>query len=312
MQDSGTSQVAILLAVYNGGTYLREQLDSIAAQTHPDWHLIASDDGSCDDSREILADFARHHPLTCLDGPGQGGAANFMSLIRRAADHVAPGHWLAFCDQDDVWLRDRLSRGIAALGAMDGTRPALYCSRTWITDAALDNRRLSAPRPLPLCFRNALVQNVAPGNTILLNPAAADLVETAAEQAGTVVVHDWWIYQLVTGAGGQVVHDDTPTLLYRQHGVNQIGANDTGAAQLRRIWQLLRGSFRDWNETNIRALSRLERHLAPENRQVLRDFARMRQDALPARLTALRQLGLYRQSRASTLALWLSVVLKRI
>ncbi|WP_297773101.1 glycosyltransferase family 2 protein [uncultured Roseovarius sp.] len=304
--------VVILMAVYNGGEFLSEQLQSIVAQDHPHWQLIASDDGSSDGSARVLEEFAATTAATCLSGPGQGGAANFLSLIRRAADHAPPDHWLAFCDQDDVWLPDKVSRGVAALEAEDPQRPALYCSRTWIVDDTLDNRRLSAERPRCPSFRNALVQNVASGNTIILNAAAARLVEASSEHVERVVVHDWWVYQLITGAGGVVVHDDAPTLFYRQHGVNQIGANDTGAARLRRLWQLLQGQFRDWNETNIAALSRLEGNLTQENRQILSEFVAMREGPLPNRLARLHQLGLYRQSRISTLALWVSVVLKRL
>ena len=219
---------------------------------------------------------------------------------------------MAFCDQDDVWLPDKLSRGIATLGDSEDPRPSLYCSRSWITDTALGQRRLSAARPRPPSFRNALVQNVASGNTILLNPAATRLVEEAAQKIERVVVHDWWVYQLITGAGGRVVHDDTPTLLYRQHDVNQIGSNDTRLARLRRIRQLLEGHFRDWNEVNIAALSRLEEYLTPENQEILAEFVAMRRGPMPARLARLWRLGLYRQSTISTFALWVALVLNRI
>ena len=104
-----------------------------------------------------------------------------MSLIDTMEELTPRGTWMAFSDQDDVWLPDRLARGVAALGGHSG--PALYCSRTWITDERLESRRLSAPRPRSLGFRNALVQNVASGNTILLNAAAADLVRDAAAEA---------------------------------------------------------------------------------------------------------------------------------
>lgn len=312
MNGPQSPQVAILLAVYNGSAYLSEQLQSIAAQDHRNWLVMASDDGSDDGSPQILAEFAQRYPARCLSGPRKGPAANFLSLIRRAPEVAGAGHWLAFSDQDDVWLPDKLSRGIAALADYDDAHPALYCSRTWITDTALGNRRLSAARPRPPSFRNALVQNVASGNTILLNPAAARLVEEAAQKVERVVVHDWWVYQLVTGAGGSVVHDDAPSLLYRQHDVNQIGSNDTRLARLRRIRQLLQGHFRDWNEVNIAALSRLEPYLTPQNREILAEFAAMRRGPLPARLARLRRLDLYRQSRISTFALWLSLVLNRI
>lgn len=312
MGDRRGPHVVILLAVYNGGDYLSEQLQSIAAQDHPEWQLLASDDGSDDGSQEILGKFAERYAVQCLPGPRQGAAANFLSLLLRASERTPEGHWLSFCDQDDVWLSNKLSRGIAALEALDDACPALYCSRTWITDTTLRNRRLSAARPRPPSFRNALVQNVASGNTILLNAAAARLVEEAVQKVECVVVHDWWLYQLITGAGGRVVHDDVPTILYRQHDLNQIGSNDTRLARLRRIRQLLQGHFRAWNEVNIATLTRLEGHLTPENRAILSEFVAMRRGPLRARLARLWRLGLYRQSRISTFALWVSLALNRI
>ena len=303
--------IVVLMAVYNGGAYLAAQLESLAAQDYSGWYLVASDDGSRDGSVAVLEAFAKEHPRTSIvQGPGQGGTANFMSLVGGLGNDVARGTWMAFSDQDDVWLPDRLSRGVAALGAHSG--PALYCSRTWITDETLETRRLSAARPRALGFANALVQNVASGNTILLNAAAADLVRDAALEAGIPVVHDWWVYQLVSGAGGALVHDDAPTLLYRQHGVNQIGANDTARARVKRIGMLLAGDMRDWNDVNLAVLARHAPRLTLENRALMDAFTQARARWLPARLWQMARLGLYRQTRVSTVALWVAVCLGRL
>ncbi|WP_335747375.1 glycosyltransferase [Sulfitobacter sp.] len=301
------------MAVYNGADHLDEQLESFAAQTHTDWQLLASDDASRDGSRVVIERFAGTAGHTvCLDGPALGGTENFMSLIRAMPAHAPDGSWLAFSDQDDVWLPDRLQRGIAALQKTAPDQPALYCSRTWITNETLGERRLSVPRPKPLGFRNALVQNVASGNTILLNAAAARLVQDAASEATCPVVHDWWVYQLVSGAGGVLVHGDTPSLLYRQHEVNQIGANDTIRAKILRMAMLLSGTFRDWNDVNIAVLGRSAHRLTPQNRQLLEAFDALRGKGLVGRLKGLKRLGLYRQSRSSTMALWLAVFLGRL
>ncbi len=311
------------MAIYNGATCLGEQLQSLQDQTHRRWHLLASDDGSRDNSFGLIQDFAAQTQriadesgadikVTSLKGPGQGAAENFMFLLRQLPEHAAEYGWIAFSDQDDVWLPDRLSRGIAALQTIDDTRPALYCSRSWITNATLSERRLSAPRPRSAGFRNALVQNIVSGNTILLNPAAARLVAQAAVHVPQVVVHDWWVYQLVTGMDGVVVHDDEPTLLYRQHDVNQIGANDTLRARLKRIGQLLRGDFRDWNAINVAALRCSAHDFPPEHRALLDDFAQLPGLRFDQRLRRLARLRLYRQSVSSTMALWLAAVLNKL
>ncbi|MDQ2090273.1 glycosyltransferase [Marimonas arenosa] len=304
--------VLILMAVRNGADHLAEQLHSIATQFHGNWSIRASDDGSVDGSFDILMGFAEQgHPLTAVRGPCKGGAENFLSLVRAVPEGEQDG-FLAFCDQDDVWMPQRLSHGINALERVPADRPALFCSGTLITDNDLGNPRPSRPRPKPPGFRNALVQNIASGNTILLNPAATRLVCQASHEVRELVVHDWWLYQIVSGAGGETIHDDTPLIYYRQHAENQIGANDTPRAQLKRIMMLLNGLFRDWNEINIAALEASRHRLSPENRQVLDDFIQLRQGALPTRISRFLKLGLYRQSLPGTLALWLSVLLHRL
>ena len=270
--------------------------------------MIASDDGSSDNSRSVLSKFGEDHSVTVHEGPRKGAAANFLSLLGRTNSTA----WVAFADQDDIWLPDKLERSIAALSDLPAGTPALFCSRSWIADADGNRLRLSPPRPRPICFRNALVQNVVAGNTILLNPAAAHLLREAAAEAGKVVIHDWWIYQIVTGAGGRIVHDDEPTLLYRQHGHNQIGANDSARERAKRIGMMVTGRFREWNEINVAALRRSADRLTPENRTLLGRFAEMRGSALPLRLWRLGRLGVYRQGRASTLALWVAAMLNRL
>ena len=108
------------------------------------------------------------------------------------------------------------------------------------------------------------------------------------------------------------MHDDTPTLLYRQHGVNEIGANDGTRARIKRIRMLLAGDMRAWNDVNIAVLRRSAARLTPQNRALLADFAAARGRTMPARLWQLRGLGLYRQTRISTAALWVAACLGRL
>jgi hypothetical protein len=242
------------------------------------------------------------------DGPRQGAAANFLSMIAGLPEART---WLAFSDQDDVWLPERLAMGRQALAGIG--RPALYCSRTWVTAPDLSGRRLSVPRPRPPSFANALVQNIAAGNTMLLNPAGAALLREASREAGAVVVHDWWAYQLITGAGGLVVHDDRPTLFYRQHGGNAIGANDGPGARLRRLRQVADGTFADWNRVNVAALRASAHRFTPQARALLEGFAGLRDGrGMLARLRGLRALDLRRQTRAQDAGLWLAALAGRL
>ncbi|MCP5037508.1 MAG: glycosyltransferase [Rhodobacteraceae bacterium] len=311
---SDAPAIVVLMAVMNGADNLQAQLESIAAQTHRNWQILASDDGSTDETIQILRDFcAQGHQVQLLKGPEQGAAANFMSLARAAGEYAKDGCWLAFADQDDVWLPEKLERSVTRLQAgSPAERPALYCSRSWITRADLTGRQLSPPVPRAPGFRNALIQNIAAGNTICLNSAGSRLIINAAREAGEVVMHDWWTYQIVTGAGGEVLHDDDPTLLYRQHGANHIGANNSLRAKGRRISMLFDGGFRKWNDLNIKALKRSRARLTDENLALVEAFAHMRDKSLLTRLRMLHRLGLYRQTRAATLSLWLAAMLRRL
>src|SRR5262245_27039344 len=106
--SAADSTIDILLATYNGATYLEEQLASIEAQTHPNWRLISRDDRSADGTPDILARFQNLHPdnVTILrdDDGNLGLVQNFSRLMETSTSPYA-----AFCDQDDVWMPEKLS-----------------------------------------------------------------------------------------------------------------------------------------------------------------------------------------------------------
>ena len=312
MSGANEQSVLIAMTVCNAAANLDAQLRSIAAQDHENWTLIVSDDGSQDGSTGIAQRFAQKagtRRVIVRQGPQEGFAENFLTIVR---DGWEPGHCLAFSDHDDVWFPDRLSRGLRALAGM-GDMPALYCSRTVITDAALRPLRLSPPRPRAPSFQNALAQNIAAGNTILANPAAAGLLHKAASRRPKIVSHDWWAYQIVTGAGGTILHDDAPTVLYRQHAANQIGANDSARARMRRIGMILSGVYRRWNDINLAALTSASDLMTTENRDLVERFTAIRAGTRGLRsMTALRNLRLYRQTRASTAALYAAALFNRL
>lgn len=299
--------VHILMAVFNGAAVLPAQLDSLAAQTHGDWTLWASDDGATDESRAVLTRFAQDHPVTLLDGPGNGSAANFLSLIAQA-----PEGMVALCDQDDIWLPGKLARAVAHLARLDPGTPALYCSRTLVWDPVTDHRRLSRAYPWPPDFGNALVENIAPGNTIVLNAAAAALARQAAPRVGDIYAHDWWLYLLVSGAGGAVIWDPEPTLLYRQHGGNLIGSGDTLRAGLRNKAGVVRGVFADRVGRNIRAIGAEQSLLSTSNAARLAAFSEARSAPLPRRFALMRRAGVWRQGRLSHVWLWAAICLGRV
>jgi glycosyltransferase involved in cell wall biosynthesis len=233
-------RVAILLSTYNGARFLREQLDSLLAQTHDSWTLYWRDDGSQDHTIRLLEAFTRLAGQgRCVRVDAAGGrlrpTASFMTLLRAASKGLGDGDLVAFADQDDVWLPHKLARGAAALAAHE-PQPALYCARQILVDANLRPLGISRGLRRSTRFPAALTQNVTTGCTIMLNRQAVDLL--AASAPPSITLHDWWCYLVVTAFGGQVLDDAEPVVLYRQHGGNLVGAPRSmwarGLAALRR------------------------------------------------------------------------------
>jgi glycosyltransferase involved in cell wall biosynthesis len=305
-----TERVVILLGTKDGSAFLRDQLRSFADQSHTNWFLVVSDDGSRDATADMIERFAAEHPqrVVMREGPRQGVTANFLSL---AADPTIAADVFAFSDQDDIWHAEKLARALALLATVPQGTPALYCGRTELMTEDGRCYGFSLRFRRPPSFRNALVQNLGGGNTMVFNRAAKALLEAAGTQ--DVVLHDWWLYQLVSAAGGAVFYDPQPMLKYRQHPANLIGSNQGGAARLLRVRMMVGGRFRDWNATNIAALRRLPEHLiTPDNRRVLDLFAAARSAALSKRLALLWRSGVYRQTLLGNLGLFAAAVLKRL
>jgi glycosyltransferase involved in cell wall biosynthesis len=221
--------IAILLSTYNGSRFLPEQLESLERQSDTAWRVVWRDDGSTDNTRTIMAEFtARIGVERCRETAGSGahlGAAqSFLSLLPEAADADA----VAFADQDDVWLPDKLARARETLQAA-GNQAMLYCARQYLVDEHLLGHNLSIlPGDKP-GFPASLTQNIVHGNTMVMNRAAADLVARIPGPPGTV--HDWWSYIVITACGGVVVIDPKPVVLYRQHRENLIGSPPSTVAR---------------------------------------------------------------------------------
>ena len=225
--ETGADSVAILMGCRDGARFLQAQLASIAAQSHRNWRLVASDDGSSDATRAILAAFRDAQGAGRVEIREGPRAASPPTTSASPATPAIRADWYAFADQDDVWHPDRLARGLAALrAALTGAPPevpALYGARTILIDeAGRETGRSLHFRAVP-GFGNALVQSIAGGNTMLFNAATKALMEEVRPAA--VIAHDWWIYLLVSGAGGRVIYDPEPSVRYRQHGANLIGGN---------------------------------------------------------------------------------------
>ena len=145
---------------------------------------------------------------------------------------------------------------------------------------------------------------------MMINQAARSLLAKAGMLP--VVSHDWWAYMLISGAGGRVFYDPYPSVRYRQHGKNIIGANVSWLGRVRRLRMLLKNRFRDWNTVNIEGLNQARHLLTSENQQKLDEFAKARQAPFFSRLQRFSKLGLYRQTLIGNIGLFVAVILKKI
>lgn len=210
--------VTIVLSTYNGDQFLPQQLSSVCEQTYRPINVLVRDDGSTDETLALLVREHSRKTLTFLGSQGNLGATrSFFTLLHHAAQTKTD--YVAFCDQDDVWLPNKIARAVSYLAPVSDS-PALYCSRLEIVDKHLNTLKLS-DKPRKIGFGNALVENIATGCTMVLNRKALDLL--CQRPLPDVYVHDWWCY-LVISCFGKIVFDDAAPIKYRQHGRNAIGA----------------------------------------------------------------------------------------
>ncbi|MBT8621892.1 glycosyltransferase family 2 protein [Polynucleobacter paneuropaeus] len=306
--------VAILLCTYNGVRFLAEQLDSLESQTHQNWVVIASDDGSTDSTLEILQQYQAKWPagkLMIRSGPQKGFCQNFLSL---ACDPQIRADYYAFCDQDDVWLPEKLEIAVGNIVAEQeyrGTKwPYLYCGRTAYISSDKKPLGFSPLFGFPASFRNALIQSIAGGNTMVFNQKVKQMLE----RVGLVDVpsHDWWVYQLTSAADGVVYYDKVPKILYRQHSEALIGGNSTIFARFKRLKMLLKGRFFHWTNQNLIALNRAKGEISKSNLEILSLFVTLRGAKLKDRFRLLEVCGLYRQTWGGTISLTLAALLNKL
>lgn len=288
--SSGT--VAVLMATRNGAAFLDGQLASIAAQTYPDIDLWVSDDGSSDETVAILNDWAGRWPkgrMRIVQQPGEGRAENFRSLIVSAENQA---DYYAFADQDGLWEAEKIAVSVRWIEQNAFAVPSVFCSS-----------------PQSGCepdFRNALVQNIAAGNTMLYNRMAHDLLAESCRRTG-FHSHDWWLYLIVSGAGG-VVHCDPRPMLRERRLEPETGWRTWIARALRRR----AGRFAEQADVNLQALVRNRDLLSGEARAICDLYWKVRSDNFIKRLYYLRKSGVYRQTVPGQAGLYLAALLRRL
>ncbi len=223
--------IDILLATYNSSEHLQQTLESILEQDEPHWRLLIRDGGSTDDTLRIIEGYRRRYSdkFIFFDSAGRSCACeNFSALLS-----LCSSEYVMFCDHDDVWLKDKISRTLALMKKRESEEgpavPLMVFTDKYVSDVNLtvisdSYFKYQNLNPKGIKLSQLLVQNVPSGCTILINRAFVDLCGTIPPQA---VMHDHWL-SLIGATMGKIVYLDVPTLLYRQHDKNYYGASKYG------------------------------------------------------------------------------------
>lgn len=238
--------IEILLSTYNGAQYLGEQLDSIISQTNHDWHLTIRDDGSTDSTPQIIGQYITQYPTLISLNPTSGKNLGVISSFEQLLAHAHADYFM-LCDQDDVWLPEKIESTYLAMQRLEQqhgvTTPILIHTDLAVADEAKNVVgdsfwRFANIRPdiLNNNIKYLAVCNSATGCTIMLNSACR---LAALPFPATILMHDAWL-AFVACRQGVIEGLDHPTILYRQHNNNTLGANRYSHNPLKKIMNLSR------------------------------------------------------------------------
>lgn len=232
---TGTDKrVQILLSTYNGEKYLREQLESyVSLDGFEKCCVLIRDDGSTDGTQKILQEYEKKYGFEVILGENVGVNASYRILLKQSSRQC---DYFAFSDQDDVWLPHKLKCAIEKLDCLSDNKPKMFFSLSQITDEHLNPLAVSNSPKRGVSFYNAMIQNVCPGHTQVIDQRMKQLLLSAED--GYVHVMDWWVYLIASGLG-RIVYEPTCTVLHRQHGDNAIGYEMSRFKQLKtRIYRV--------------------------------------------------------------------------
>ncbi len=313
MIKNNNSRVAVILGFYNGNKYILEQIDSIICQTHKNISIFIFDDNSSQKiiKNEINGRQKFNNQIKIIKRESNlGYAKNFLHGLKEIKGNF---DYYAFCDQDDIWEKDKIKEALKTLKNKNKLTAYLYFSRTkYYNEDCTKEIGSSKIFKRPAVFRNAILQNIAGGNTIVLNKKAKEIVSKTIK-CKNYISHDWWCYLIVSAAGGKIIFDNKRTVRYRQHNENLIGMNSSTFEKVKRLITFVLGKYQYWLEVNIRNLRQNEEIFSKENLKVLNYFSNARKSGnLKRKITFFIKSGVYRQSKIETIILTIGLLLNKI
>lgn len=254
--------VDIVLPVYNGEKYIREQIESIIGQTYPYWRLLIRDDGSSDNTVAIIKEYGlkyidKIHVIED-DKRNLGVTNNSFEICK-----YIQSDYIMFCDQDDVWLENKVELLLKYMIRAEqkyGIMPLLVHSDAVVVDKDLKvinrsftelagfNRNMSN-------LSNLLQFNIIQGSTSIFNRELLIKLRRLSncENVSKKTYHDWWC-ALVASAFGKIIFCNKQLMLYRQHGKNLVGV---GYFRKKKLKELFRDKGTELKVTNYCKVNRM-------------------------------------------------------
>lgn len=227
--------IEILLTTYNGDKFLKELIESIIAQTYQNWVLKIRDDGSTDGTLAIIEKYCNICPKKVIfikDEYGNlGSTKSFEQLLKKSSEN-----YIMFCDQDDVWMENKIEKTYEKVKLMELENPdipVLVFSDLTVVDENLriiHRSYFKSQKVLPdVCYnyKKSMGLSVAAGCTMMINRKAIDVILPFPNG----LIHDHWIINNVA-YWGKCDYINEPTIYYRQHGKNSVGAQKVGLSYL--------------------------------------------------------------------------------
>lgn len=227
-------KIQVLMSTYNGANYLKQQLDSILCQEDVEVHCLIRDDGSTDDTLSILEEYkTAYSNIDLIVGDNLGYKASFMELLYCSS---AEYDYFAFADQDDIWLKDKLSVAINKLSASESSSSMYFSNCTLVDENMKEFGMLHRDRRfIPSTHNQSIVLGFAHGCTMVFGQVARDLI--LKHRLKNNLAHDYWI-PLVMMYLGQCIYDEDSYILYRQHAANTFGSDDSW-------WTVIKTKFKN-------------------------------------------------------------------
>lgn len=276
-------KIDILMATYNSEKYISEQLQSIINQTYKDFHLYICDDVSTDSTSNILSEYKLQYNNTISilkNETNKGAKYNFSNLFQ-----TSQADYIMFSDHDDVWLNNKIevtyNKMIELENKYSKDIPILVFTDKFVTDDKLNitaksHNKSEKFNTNDFSLNRLLMGNVASGCTIMVNAALRKICGTINSNA---LMHDYWL-MLTAAAFGNIGYINIPTMYYRQHNNNQLGAQNNSLLNALKNIKTGKQNLKNMvfkNITQAEAFyNQYENLLSDENKCILKEFIKLR------------------------------------